>query len=119
MPFISSLACILCCTLLGQKRPNVCIKFCVLNSVNNILNANTKHTESVVYSLLQHMKLPLLEFRIQGDGSAEFVEAQLDWDVFTTQLECIYHFQGEERSNTVLTRNSLVKCRKDGSRGMV
>ena len=28
------------------------------------------------------MKLLLLEFRIHGDGSAEFVEAQLDWDVY-------------------------------------
>jgi hypothetical protein len=63
------------------------------------------------------MKLPLLEFRIHGDGSAEFVEAQLDWDVFTTQLECIYHLQGEERRDTVLMRNNLVKCRKVGSRG--
>ncbi len=65
------------------------------------------------------MKLPLLEFRIHGDGGAEFVEAQLDWDVFTTQLECIYHLQDEERRNTVLMRNNLVKYRKDGSRGMV
>ncbi len=91
---------------------------CVLNSVNNILNANTQHEESVVNSLLQHMKLPLLEFKIHADCSAEFVEAQLDWNVFTTQLECIYHFQGKERHN-VLMRNNLVKCRKVGSRGMV
>ena len=69
------------------KRPYGCIQFCVLNSVNNILNSNTTHSESVVQSLLQHMKLPLLEFRMHGDGSAEFVEAQLDWDVFTTQFE--------------------------------
>ena len=59
------------------------------------------------------MKLLLLEFRIHGDGSAVFVEAQLDWDVFTTQLECIYHLQGEERRDTVFMRNNLVKCRKD------
>jgi hypothetical protein len=89
-----------------------------LNSVNNILNENTKHSESVVHSLLQHMKFPLHEFRIHGDGSAEFFEAQLDWNVFTTQLECVYHLQGKERRN-VLTRNNLVKCRKVGSRGMV
>jgi hypothetical protein len=42
------------------------------------------------------MKLPLLEFRIHVDGSAEFVEAQLDWDVFTTQLECICHLQARK-----------------------
>jgi hypothetical protein len=64
-------------------------------------------------------KIPLLEFRIHGDCSAEFVEAQLDWDVFTTQLECIYHLQGEERHNTVLVRNKLVTSSKDGSKGMV
>jgi hypothetical protein len=106
---------------LGQKRPYGCIELCVLNSVYNILNANTKHAESVVHSLLQHMKLPLLEFRIHGDGSAEFVEAQLDrdYDVFASQLDCIYHLQGEERRSTVLMRNNLVKYRKDGPRGMV
>ncbi len=94
-------------------------EFCVLNSVNNIMNANAKHAESVFHSLLQHMKLPLLKIRIHGDGSAEFVKAHLDWDVFTTQFECIYHLQGEERRNAVLMRNDHVKCRKDGSRGMV
>ncbi len=104
MPFISSCAYLLSCTLLGQKRPHGCIEFCVLNSVNNILNANTKHAESVVHSLLQHMKLPLLEFRIHGDGSAEFVEVQLDWnDVFITQLGCIYLLQGKESSNVIMT----------------
>jgi hypothetical protein len=49
------------------------------------------------------MKLPLLEFRIHGDGSAEFVEAQLDCNVFTTQLGCIYHLQGKESSNVIMT----------------
>jgi hypothetical protein len=58
------------------------------------------------------MKRRLLEFRIHGDGSAEFVEAQLDWDLFSTQLECIYHLQGEERRNPFLMRNNLVKYRK-------
>jgi hypothetical protein len=95
------------------KRTYGCIQFCVLNSVNNNLNANTTHAESVVQSLLQHMN----EFRIHGDGSDEFVEAQLDWDVFTTQMEFIYPLQGEERRDTVLMRNNLVNCRKVGSRG--
>ncbi len=83
-------------------------------------NANKKYqidAEPVVLlnkGLIQHMKLRLLHFRIHGDGSAEYVEVQLDWNVFTTQLECIYHLQGEERRN-VLMRNNLVKYRKDGS----
>ena len=42
------------------------------------------------------MKLLLLEFRIHGDGSAEFVEAQLDWDVFTTQFECISTYKARK-----------------------
>ena len=60
------------------------------------------------------MKLPLLQFRTHGDGSADFFESQLDWNVFTTQLECIYHLQGKERCN-VLMRNNLVnlKCYKE------
>jgi hypothetical protein len=91
----------------------LCIEFCQQQPERKY---NTD-AESVVQSLLQHMKLPLLEFRIHGDGSAEFVEAELDWDVFTTQLECIYHLQWQERRDTVLMRNNLVKCRKVGSRG--
>jgi hypothetical protein len=54
------------------------------------------------------MTLPL-QFRSHGDGSAEFVEAQLDWDVFTTQLECIYLLQGEQRRDTVLMRSNAAK----------
>jgi hypothetical protein len=73
------------------------------------MNANTKRAEPVVHSLLQHMKLRLLEFRIHGDGSAELVEAQLDWDVFSMQLECIYHLQGEERRNPFLIPQNTAK----------
>jgi hypothetical protein len=53
-----------------------------------ILNTNTKHQIDAgpVHSLIQHMKLPLRQFRIHGDDSAKFVEVQLDWNVFTTQL---------------------------------
>ena len=53
--------------------------------------------------------------------------SRLSWtgmymDVYipSTQLECIYHLQVEERRNTVHMRNNLVKCRKDVYRnGMI
>ena len=92
---------------------------CVLH---NILNANTKHAELVVHSLIQPMKLLLLEFRIQGESleTAALNLSRLSWtgmymDVYTpsTQLECIYHLHVEDRRNTVHMRNNLIKCHKD------
>ena len=61
----------------------LCIEFCQQQPERKY---NTD-AESVVQSLLQHMKLPLLEFRIHGDGSAEFVEADVG-------LGCIHHAVG-------------------------
>ena len=53
----------------------LCIEFCQKHP-------ERKYKARRISGPIQPMKLLLLEFRIHGDGSAEFVEAQLDWDVY-------------------------------------
>ena len=68
---------------------------CVLNSINNILVANTKHqidAELVVLFLIQHMLRsaasvqPIVDrakqYGFHGEGRAESAMAQLDWKYF-------------------------------------